>query len=83
MLVRARRHHHVVAIHALVAANRVRDDGGVSVPDMRQAVCVVNRRGQIELWFRLRHFLVVRCLLFVIAQRFIDYALQRHILFLG
>jgi hypothetical protein len=38
-------HHHFVAAHALVAANHVGDHRGVGVADVRQAVCVVDRRG--------------------------------------
>ena len=51
MLVRARGHHHFVAAHALVAANGVRHYGRICVADVRQAVRVVDRRGQIKFGF--------------------------------
>src|SRR5216683_1562802 len=49
VLIGAGGHDHVVAAHAFVAADGVAHDGRVSVADMRQAVRVVNRRGQVKL----------------------------------
>ena len=40
-------------------------DGGIGVADVRQAVRVVDRRGQIKFGFRLRHFPVFSRSLFV------------------
>ena len=51
MLVGAGGHRHVVAAHAFVAPDGVAHDGRVGVADVRQAVGVVDRRGQIELGF--------------------------------
>ncbi len=44
-------HDYVVAAHAFVAADGVAHDGRIGVADMRQAVRVVDRRGQIVFWF--------------------------------
>ncbi len=44
-------HDHVVATHALVAAYGVTDDGRVGVANVRQAVRVVDRRGQVKFGF--------------------------------
>ncbi len=48
-------HHDLVAAHALVAADGVTHDRGIRVADVRQAVRVVDRRGQVEFGFYLRH----------------------------
>src|SRR5712692_10049784 len=48
-------HHDLVAAHALVAADGVTHDRGIRVADVRQAVRVVDRRGQVEFGSRLRH----------------------------
>ena len=42
-------HHHVITAHAFIAADGVADDGRIRVANVRQAVRVVDRRGQIEL----------------------------------
>src|SRR6266478_6217078 len=44
-------HDHVVAAHAFVAADGVAHDGRVGVADVRQAVRVIDRRGQIIFGF--------------------------------
>src|SRR5208283_3398840 len=56
VLVGAGGHHDVVAAHAFVAANRITHHGGVGVADVRQAVRVVDRRGEIEFFFALGHW---------------------------
>ena len=47
VLVRAGEQIDVLAPHAVVALQRVRDDGGVGVPEVRLGVHVVERRGEI------------------------------------
>ncbi len=66
VLVRAGGHHHVVAEHALVTADGVAHDRRVGVADVRQAVRVVDRRGDVEFAF-LSHFRVM-CLRFSVCN---------------
>src|ERR1700687_1527252 len=84
MLVGACGHHHVVTHHALVATNRVAHDSRVGVADMRQAIGIVNRRGQIIFWPARRHALTCLSALFLeFEQGLAEHALQRNILFAG
>ncbi len=57
VLVRAGGHDDVVAAHAFVAADGVAHDRRIRVADVRQAVRVVDRRGQIVFGF-VGHFLI-------------------------
>ncbi len=73
MLVRAGGHHHVVAEHALVAADGVAHDRRVGVADVWQAVRVVDRRREVEFAF-LSHFRVM-CFAFLGLQFSIAFSL--------
>src|SRR5579859_6568647 len=55
MLVRAGQKPGVIAQHALAAGNRVADQRGVSVADVRPRVHVINGRGDIKLFSALIH----------------------------
>ena len=51
MLVCTGGHHHFVAAHALVAPDSIRNHSSVGVSNVRQAVRVIDRRGEIEFGF--------------------------------
>ncbi len=53
VFVGAGQQHYVVAAHTLVARNRIGDDGRIGVAEVRARIDVIDRRGQIELWFQL------------------------------